>query len=281
MVLYVVPTPIGNIKDITYRAIEVLNECDIILCEDTRYCLKLLNYFNIKKKMIPYHKFNEFKLLDRVVKDIVNGNKYCLISDAGMPGISDPGKLLINECIKNNIKVDVLPGACALINGVVLNGFENEPFTFLGFLPRVKGKCVELLNKFRDLNTILVIYESPHRFLFTINLIREEFGDECLIYIGRELTKMFEENFRGNVKEAISHFEISNVKGEFVICIKNISKNEKEISSNEILQIFNENKENLNLTMKDNVKKICEEYGLKKNYVYDLVLNESKKQPHN
>ncbi len=211
------------------------------------------------------------------MKDIISGNRYCLISDAGMPGISDPGKLLINECIKNNIKVDVLPGACALINGVILNGFENEMFTFLGFLPRVKGKSVELLNKFKKLNTILVIYESPHRFLFTLDLIKEEFGEDCLIYVGRELTKMFEENFRGNIKDAISHFENSNVKGEFVICIKNISSDENEISPNKIIEIFNENSEMLNLTMKDNVKKICEEYGLKKNYVYDLILNEIKK----
>lgn len=271
MILYVVPTPIGNIKDITYRAVETLNECDIILCEDTRCSLKMLNYYGIKKKVISYHKFNEYKLLDKIIKDILNGVKYCLISDAGMPGISDPGKLLIRECLKNNIKVDVLPGPCALVNGMVLNGFENDIFTFIGFLPRVKGKCLELLDKFKNLESVLIMYEAPHRLLSTLNILKEQFGEETLIHIGRELTKMFEENFRGSIKEGIEHFEKSKIRGEFVICLQGSVNIKKDISPEEIIEIFSKNKEQLNLTTKDNIKKICEEYCLKKNYVYDVV----------
>ncbi len=271
MILYVVPTPIGNIKDITYRAVETLNECDVILCEDTRCSLKMLNYYGIKKKIISYHKFNEYKLLNKIIEDILNGVRYCLISDAGMPGISDPGKLLIRECINNNIKVDVLPGPCALINGMVLNGFKNDIFTFIGFLPRTKGKCLELLDKFKSLESVLIMYEAPHRLINTLNILKEKFGEQCLIHIGRELTKMFEENFRGSIKEAIDHFEKSNIRGEFVICLENIVTIKNDISTDDIIEIFNKNKETLNLSTKDNIKKICEEYNLKKNYVYNIV----------
>lgn len=273
MVLYVVATPIGNIKDITYRAVEILKDSDIILCEDTRCSLKMLNYYRIKKKLISYHKFNEYKLIDKIIEDIINGVKYALISDAGMPGISDPGKILINRCIEKNIKVDVFPGACALINGFVLSGFKNDIFTFIGFLPRSTKKTRETIKLMKETYTALIIYEAPHRLLGTLNLLKNEFGENTKIYIGRELTKLFEENFRGTIEESICYFEGSKIRGEFVICIENYKNNNIQIDDDFILNEFCENKSRFNLTTKENIRKICRDNNLKKNYVYDLIIN--------
>lgn len=271
MVFYVVPTPIGNIKDMTYRAVEVLKDSDIILCEDTRLTLRLLNYYGINKRLISYHKFNEFKLIDRIISEINLGVKYALVSDAGMPGISDPGCMLIKRCIDNNIKVDVLPGACALVNGIILSGFEFDRFTFLGFLPRNTKLLKEVLMFMKKSGGVFVIYESPHRILFTLEVFKEEFGGNNKIYLGRELTKMFEENFRGTVNESIKHFSENKIRGEFVICIE-ILKECEEINEEFILQEFYKNKRELNLTTKENIKKICKNNNLKKNFVYDLIL---------
>ena len=273
MILYVVPTPIGNLGDITYRAIEVLKECDVILCEDTRCSFKMLNYYGIKKKLVSYHKFNEFKLLNKIIEEIQSGVKYCLISDAGMPGISDPGKILINKCIEEEIKVDVLPGACALINSVVLSGFNDNIFTFIGFLPRTTKELKNTISLMKTIHTMQVIYESPHRLVKTLELISNEFGNNIPIYIGRELTKLFEENFRGTATEALNYFNNGKIRGEFVLCINNTKQqNEKTISEEEIMEIFLYNEEKYKLTTKKNIEKICLEYNLKKNYVYQLVI---------
>lgn len=277
MILYVVPTPIGNLKDMTYRGVEILNEVDAILCEDTRCTLKLLNYFNIKKKLISYHKFNEYNLLDKVIKNILDGNSYALVSDAGMPGISDPGKILINECIKRGIKVDVLPGACVAINSFILSGFKSDKFTFVGFLPYQSKKIKEVIEDIKCIYTTLIIYESPHRILKTLNILKEEFCEECNIYIGRELTKKFEENFYGTIIEAIDYFNNSNIKGEFVICIENKIPDKVEVTDELILNTYNKNLEQKNLKTKDNILKISKELGVSKNYVYDLVLKEKNK----
>lgn len=272
MILYVVPTPIGNLGDITYRAIEVLKESDVILCEDTRCSFKMLNYYGIKKKLISYHKFNEYKMLNKIIEDILNGVKYCLISDAGMPGISDPGKILINKCIEEKIKVDVLPGACALINGIVLSGFKENIFTFIGFLPRSTKELNDTISLMKSINTLHIIYEAPHRLLKTLDVLKNEFGNRE-IYIGRELTKLFEENFRGTIMEAIDYFGTSKIRGEFVICINNTNYNtSKNLSDDEIIKMFYDNKNKYKLTTKKNIEKICVENNLKKNYVYDLVI---------
>ncbi|BAK80603.1 16S rRNA (cytidine(1402)-2'-O)-methyltransferase [Candidatus Arthromitus sp. SFB-rat-Yit] len=272
MGLYIIGTPIGNMKDITYRAIEILNECDVILCEDTRCSLKLLNYYGIKKKLISYHKFNEFKILDRIILDIKCGNKYGIISDAGMPCISDPGQILVNKCIEEGIHVDVIPGACAVINGKILSGFYNEMFTFIGFLPKESKKLRDKINLIKNIKTVLVIYESPHRLIKTLNILGDEFGRETSIYIGRELTKMFEENFRGTIDDSIKYFSNDKIRGEYVICIENNEKIEV-IEDIQIIEEFIKNR-NLGITNKDNINKICNEYGIKKNYVYKLVTKE-------
>lgn len=271
MILYVVPMPIGNIKDITYRAIEVIRESDIILCEDTRFTLKVLNYYGIKKKLVAYHKFNEYKMLDNIINNILSGRKYVLVSDAGMPGISDPGKILINKCIDEQIKVDVLPGACALINGFVLSGFKNDIFTFIGFLPRNAKKSKDLLDSIRGTGNIIIIYEAPHRLLLTLNFLKQEFGGNQNIYLGRELTKIFEENFRGTIDESINYFSNLNIRGEFVICIENLKREDKILSDKEIINKFFENKNKYNLTNKENISKICKENNIRKNYIYDLI----------
>lgn len=273
MVLYIVGTPIGNMKDITYRAIEIFNECDIILCEDTRCSLKLLNHYGIRKKLISYHKFNEFKLLDRIIFEIKCGVKYAMISDAGMPCISDPGQILVNRCIEEGISVDVIPGACAVINGKILSGFNNDMFTFIGFLPRESRRLKDRINLMKNIKTILVIYESPHRLIKTLNMFREEFGGDTRIYIGRELTKMFEENFRGTIDDSIDYFSGNEIRGECIICIENNEKIET-IEDDYIIEEFIRNRK-LGITTKDNIKKICIEFNLKKNYVYNLITKET------
>lgn len=272
MILYVVGTPIGNMGDITYRAVETLKQCDVILCEDTRCSIKMLNHYGIKKQLISYHKFNEFRLLDQIIFNIKNGVKYALISDAGMPCISDPGQILVNRCIEENIKIDVIPGVCAAINGKILSGFKDEMFTFIGFLPRAPKKLKYSINLMKSIHTILIVYESPHRLIDTLNLFKEEFGGDTLIYIGRELTKLFEENFRGSIEEALSYFNESKIRGEFLICIENNIK-EEIIDDNHILNEYRINNKN-GFTDKDNIKMICTKYNLKKNYVYKLILKE-------
>lgn len=272
MILYVVGTPIGNMGDITYRAIDTLKKCDVILCEDTRCSMKMLNHYGIKKKLISYHKFNEFKMMDQIISNIKEGVKYALISDAGMPCISDPGQILVNRCIEEDIKVDVVPGPCAAINGKILSGLNNEMFTFIGFLPKASKKLKETISLMKSIHTTLIVYESPHRLIETLNLFKEEFGGDTKIYIGRELTKLFEENFRGSIGEALSYFNESKIRGEFLICIENNLK-EEVIDDDYILNEYRVNNEK-GLTDKDNIKQICTQYNLKKNYVYKLILKE-------
>ncbi len=272
MVIHVIATPIGNIKDITYRAVETLKKSDIILCEDTRCALKLFNYYGIRKRVISYHKFNEYKLIDRIVDEIKNGVNYAIVSDAGMPGICDPGKDLINRCIEENIKVDVLPGACALINGFVLSGFNNNIFTFIGFLPIDNVKLREIVKIMKNINSIFVIYESPHRILNTLEFLKKEFGENVKLYIGRELTKLFEENFRGTLKEAIEYFKDRKIRGEFVICMEKEIDYIEHLDDEFVLNEFLNNRDRFNLTTKENIKKICNDNNLKKNYVYNLII---------
>ncbi len=269
MVLYVVGTPIGNMEDMTYRGVRVLNESDIILCEDTRLSLRLLNHYGIKKRLISYHKFNERKILEDIIKGIKSGIKYSLISDAGMPAISDPGRILINECIKEGIKIDVIGGPCALINGKILSGFDKDIFTFIGFLPRGSKELNNTLYLMKSIHTLLIIYESPHRIIETLYTLKDNFGDRD-IYIGRELTKMFEENFRGSISESIEHFESKGVKGEFLIILDNI-KEEIVLKDSDIIKEYNKNKDK-GFYDKENIKDICKRYNLKRNYVYDLIL---------
>ena len=217
--LYIVPTPIGNLKDITYRAIEVLNKVDLILAEDTRNSFKLLKYYDIKTSCESFHMHNEHSKLKYFIDKVKSGMVLALISDAGTPGISDPGYLLIREVIKNDFSIECLPGATAILPSLIQSGFPIDKFVFEGFLPLKKSrkKRLEFLSEEKR---SIVIFESPHRIIKTVNDLILFFGKERRISISRELTKIHEENFRGNLLEALSFLENKNPKGEFVICIE-------------------------------------------------------------
>ena len=216
--LYVVPTPIGNLDDITIRAIKTLESVDIILCEDTRRSKKLLNHIGVKSNLKSHHKFNEHIELEKVVEKIILGNNVALITDAGTPGISDPGFLIIRSCIAKKIKVECLPGPTALIPGIVLSGLPMEKFIFEGFLPLKKGRSSKLKVLSFETRT-MIFYESPHKLIKTLYDFQSTFGSERKISVSRELTKIYEETKRGSVKEIIKIFENKKPKGEFVIVV--------------------------------------------------------------
>ena len=216
--LFVIPTPIGNLKDITYRAIEILKSVDLILAEDTRTSSKLLNHYEIDVKTESFHMHNEHKKLDGIVKKIVNGNEVAIISDAGTPGISDPGFLLVRACIQNEINIECLPGATAFVPALVNSGFPTDRFSFEGFLPVKKGRTKRLKELSISKKT-MVFYESPHRVLKTLKDFGSYFSLENKISISRELTKIYEETFRGTIEQALIYFEKNKPKGEFVIVL--------------------------------------------------------------
>ena len=218
--LFIVPTPIGNLGDITFRAVETLKTVDLILAEDTRTSSKLLKHYEVDSKLESYHMHNEHQRLKAIISKIIGGKTIALISDAGTPSISDPGFLLIRECIKHNIQVECLPGATALITALVISGIPSDKFLFEGFLPTKKGRTKRLKELVDEKKTI-VFYESPYRILKTLKDFSDYFGTENNISISRELTKIYEETFRGTVKESIKHFEKNKPKGEFVLVLSN------------------------------------------------------------
>ncbi len=216
--LYVVPTPIGNLEDITLRAINVLREVDFILAEDTRTTSVLLRHLGIEKPMHSHHKFNEHATVGRVAEAIAAGRDVALVSDAGTPGISDPGFLLVRKCVEEGIDVETLPGATALIPAVVQSGFPCDRFCFEGFLPQKKGRMKRLMELAEEPRT-LVLYESPYRVVKCLEQIAEVMGTERRVAVVREITKRFEETVRGTVAEVIAHFKEHEPKGEFVIVV--------------------------------------------------------------
>ena len=216
--LFIVPTPIGNLGDITFRAIETLKSVDLILAEDTRTSLKLLKHYKINSKIESYHMHNEHKKADSIINKISKGNTIALISDAGTPSISDPGFLLVRECIKNNIEVECLPGATALITALVISGLPSDKFLFEGFLPAKKGRTKRLKELSNEKKTI-IFYESPHRILKTLKDFSNYFSPEKQVSVSREITKIYENTFRGTIEESIVHFEKNKPKGEFVIVL--------------------------------------------------------------
>ncbi len=216
--LYIVPTPIGNLDDITLRAIETLKLSDIILAEDTRHANKLLSHYKIQTKVSSYHLKNEHKKVEEYVKMLVNGSTVSLITDAGTPCISDPGFLLIREAIKNNILITCLPGPTAFIPALVMSGLPSDSFIFEGFLPRKKGRKSKLYEISQNTKTT-ILYESPFRIIKTLSDMKETIGSERKIAIVREISKIYEEVFRGTIEEAILEYNERTIKGEFVICI--------------------------------------------------------------
>jgi len=216
--LYIVPTPIGNLQDITLRAIDVLKEVDLILAEDTRTSGKLLKHFDIATQMQSHHMHNEHKMVERIVNRLQSGESIAIISDAGTPAISDPGFLLTRECIKNNIEVECLPGATAFVPALVNSGLPNDKFVFEGFLPVKKGRHSRLLFLAEEERT-MIFYESPHKLVKTLTQFTEYFGEDRQVSVSRELTKLYEETVRGTLKEMLAHFKNKPPKGEFVIVL--------------------------------------------------------------
>ena len=216
--LYLVPTPIGNLKDITFRAIEVLQEVDLILAEDTRTSGKLLKYFEITTQMHSHHMHNEHKTTAAVVARIKSGQSVALISDAGTPAISDPGFLLTRACVEAGIQVDCLPGATAFVPALVNSGLPNDKFVFEGFLPPKKGRQTRLKLLAQETRTI-IFYESPHKLLKTLVQIIEYFGQDRPVSVSREITKLHEETIRGSSREVLAHFEAKPPKGEIVLIV--------------------------------------------------------------
>lgn len=216
--LTLVPTPIGNLKDISLRALEVLGSVDLILAEDTRTSSKLLNHYNIQKPLTPYHQHNEHRVLSHLVSQLLEGKTMALITDAGTPGISDPAFLLVRECIKTGVKVETLPGATAFVPALVNSGLPTNRFCFEGFLPQKKGRQTHLKSLAEDTRT-MIFYESPMRLVRTLQDFVEVFGADRPCAVSRELTKLYEETVRGTLTEMITHFQDKNVKGEIVIVV--------------------------------------------------------------
>ncbi len=217
--LYLVPTPIGNLKDMTFRAVEVLQQVDLILAEDTRTSGKLLKHYDIQTQMHSHHMHNEHKTTEGIVQRILNGETIALISDAGTPAISDPGFLLTRACVKAGIEVDCLPGATAFVPALVNSGFPNDKFVFEGFLPVKKGRQTRLQLLAEETRTI-ICYESPHKLIKMLTQLIEHFGAERGISVSREITKLHEETVRGTVTEVLVHFETKPPKGELVVVIE-------------------------------------------------------------
>ena len=216
--LYLVPTPIGNLKDITFRAVDVLKDVDLILAEDTRTSGKLLKHFEITTPMQSHHMHNEHRTVNSVIEKLKAGLSIAVISDAGTPAISDPGFLLVRACVENNIEVDCLPGATAFVPALVNSGLPNDKFVFEGFLPVKKGRQTRLLVLAEETRTI-IFYESPHKLIKTLGHFCEYFGEDRLVSVSRELTKLYEETIRGTVKEVLAHYTNKPPKGEIVIVV--------------------------------------------------------------
>lgn len=258
--LYLVPTPIGNLKDITLRALEVLENADMIAAEDTRQTLKLLNHFNIKKPLISYHKFNEQNKSDKIIDILLEGKSIALVSDAGTPGISDPGSVIVERCIEKNIDFEVLPGATAITTALVYSGLDTTKFLFRGFLPRENKERKVITDELLASQETLIFYEAPHRLLDTLSYLLDTFGDRR-IAVCRELTKLYQEIYRGTLKESIEYFVENKPRGEFVLVLE----------GKKIEDIKEEKKQEwINLSIEDHILKYMND-GIKKKDAIKMV----------
>ena len=218
--MFVVPTPIGNLEDITLRAIRILQEVDTVVCEDTRQTIKLLSHLKISKPLISFYTQNQLRRIPQIISILESGKNIALVSDCGTPAISDPGYYLIKEAIDKNINVVPLPGACALITALVGSGLTTDSFTFLGFLKKKTGKMKKELEQAKSIRKTIIFYESPHRVLKTLEICKEVFGENTRVVLARELTKKFEEFIRGTVKDVIENMSNRDILGEFIVLIE-------------------------------------------------------------
>lgn len=273
--LYLVATPIGNLEDITFRAINVLKEVDLIAAEDTRHTLKLLNYYEISKTLISYHRHNEDIKSDFLIEKLLDGKNIAIVTDAGTPGISDPGEEIVKEAIKNQIEVIPIPGACALINALIASGLNTKEFAFYGFLPLNKKNRNNILERIKKEDKTVILYEAPHKLLKTLEELFEKIGDvRCVI--AKELTKIHEKFMResiGNILNSLQEKE--NIKGEYIILL-DLSENvadtkeaKQEMSIDEQYEYY----EKQGMGKKDIIKQIAKDRGVTKNEIYKLFIN--------
>ena len=270
--LYLVATPIGNLEDITLRAINVLKNVDLIAAEDTRHTLKLLNHLEISKPMISCHRHNENEKSNKIIEKLKEGKNIAIVSDAGTPGISDPGEEVVKEAIKENIQIIPIPGACAAINAVIVSGIDTKEFYFLGFLPLNKKLRKEKLNEIKNINKTIILYEAPHKILNTINDLENILENRQVVF-AREITKIHEEFIRGTIKEIKE--KIENPKGEFVIIIEG-NKNVENIENKLNLLTINEHYnyyENKGYSKKEIIKLIAKDRNVNKNEIYQKFIN--------
>ena len=261
--LYLVPTPIGNLEDITYRAIKILNEVDIVYAEDTRETFTLLKYYNISKRIESCHKYSEMKNKDKIIKILLEGKNIAYVTDRGTPLISDPGNVIVDECIKNNINVISLPGPNALLPAINMSGLSNEKFIFYGFLNSKKSICKKELESLREEKYTLIFYESPFRIIDTLKVINEILGDRKIAIV-REISKIHEEIVRDNISNIIQNYD--KFKGEIVLIVEGC-KEEKNNKIDMDLE-FNELLKN-GLSKKDAIKQLSDKYNINKNQIYE------------
>ena len=267
-ILYIVPTPIGNLADMTFRAIEVLKDVASIGAEDTRTSAKLLKHYKIKTPMISYHKFNERSRVEKFLDKLKNGEDIAIISDAGTPGISDPASIIIKAAIENNIKVETLPGATAFIPALVSSGFNTERFYFTGFLPEKKSEKDNFLKELINIKDLLIFYEAPHRLIKFLSGLKEVFGNRKIV-ITRELSKLYETYYRTTIYEVLANPDMITLKGEFVIVVEGAQ--EKEYSDTELTEMLKTEIEK-DKSKKDAIKKVIEITGEPRNKIYNLAL---------
>lgn len=275
--LYLVPTPIGNLKDITLRALEVLKFVDIVAAEDTRQTLKLLNHFEIKKSLMSYHKHNEQEKSEDIIELLKEGHNIAIVTDAGTPGISDPGAVIVKKCINENIDFEVLPGATAITTALVYSGLDTTRFLFRGFIPRENKERKILLNEIKEVKESIILYESPYRVVSTLETLLEYLGNRN-VAICRELTKLHEEIKRGKIDELIDYFKNTAPKGEFVLVIEgkqqeHIDRENKEKWENLSIKDHILNVMESGISKKEAIKYVAKERGLSKNEVYKYAID--------
>ena len=268
-VLYVVATPIGNLEDITLRAINILKEVDLIAAEDTRHTLKLLNHLNISKTLISYHRHNENIKTDILIKELKQGKSIALVSDAGTPGICDPGEEVIKKCIEEDIKVISIPGPCALINALICSGLDTKEFVFIGFLPLNKKNRKEKLKEIENITKTIILYEAPHKLEKTLKDLKEIIGNRKIV-LARELTKIHEEYIREDINSLME--KAKDIKGEIVLIIEGAEKKEEsdllELSLEEHYEYYKQK----GLNKKEIIKQIAKDRNVNKNEIYQKFL---------
>lgn len=272
--LYLVATPIGNLEDITLRALKVLKEVDIIAAEDTRHTLGLLNHFEISKPLISYYKQNESTKSELLVEKLLEGKNIAVVSDAGTPGISDPGEQIVKVAIENNIEIIPIPGACAMVNALIASGMKTREFSFIGFLSAVKKERKDKLEELKYETKTLIFYEAPHKLKTTLEDMLEIFGDRNIV-LARELTKIHEEFIRGKISTILENF--NEIKGEFVVIVEgsNESKNDielKELNNLSLKEHYKFYEEN-GMSKKEIIKQIAKDRGVSKNEIYQVFLD--------